>query len=186
MNEGVGWGWLPFFVVGPDSQAGTYTGLLLGQPCFTEFRVRIPVSAPRSPMSKLPLAPRDLLQQLQRPAAIHGPLVVDLRPQRQFRRARIAGSHNIPAAQLLSGEHPDRDLILIAEQAGQAEAVAEQLHDDGFHRRIQHLRGGVVAWREAGLNLESARGDASQSIASWPWALLGLQRGSRQLQRRSA
>lgn len=137
-------------------------------------------------MSKLPLAPRDLLQQLQRPAAVHGPLVVDLRPQRQFRRARIAGSHNIPAAQLLSGEHPDRDLILIAERPGQAEAVAEQLHDDGFHRRIQHLQGGVVAWREAGLNLESTTGDAGNTSPGWSLAVLGLQRGSRQLLRRSA
>ena len=121
-------------------------------------------------MSNLSLAPRDLHLQLVRAADHHAPLVIDVRRQRQFVRARIAGSHNIPAGRLLSGEHPDHDLILIGARAGEAEAVAEALHQSGFHRRIQHLQGGLAAWQQAGFDLEGARNSGVWSQRR-PWFL---------------
>jgi rhodanese-related sulfurtransferase len=161
-------------------------------------------------MSNLSLAPRDLHLQLVRAADHHAPLVIDVRRQRQFLRARIAGSHNIPAGRLLSGEHPDHDLILIGARAGEAEAVAEALHQSGFHRRIQHLqagldlegasRSGVWAQRRPwvlslgvlGLGLAAQQADPALLLrATGLWLLLSLvglalHRGSRQLLRRSA
>lgn len=106
-------------------------------------------------MSPVSLTPQHLQRQIQA-SNEQGPLVIDVRGRRHFSRARIAGSQNIPAGLLLSGEHPDRDLILIGSRDGEAEAIADQLHASGFHRRIQHLAGGLEAWREAGLALESS------------------------------
>lgn len=111
-------------------------------------------------MSSFSVAPEHLQRWLQdsakpRQPNPHAPLLVDVRRQRQFHQQRIAGSHNIPAALLLSGEPLDRDLILIAAEPGEAEALADALHANGFHRRIQHLEGGLPAWRNAGLPVEN-------------------------------
>jgi rhodanese-related sulfurtransferase len=116
-------------------------------------------------MSDIALSPSDLKRRMGRIAAAtaghaepfpHAPLVVDLRPGRQFRRRHIPGSHNISTARLLSGEPPERDLILISERGELDAAIAHQLHDNGFHRRIEHLQGGLQAWHSAGLPLNGA------------------------------
>lgn len=95
----------------------------------------------------------------------HAPLVVDLRAQRSFRRRHIPGSHNIPKARLLSTELPARDLILISDHGELDLAVATHLHEGGFHRRIEHLQGGLEAWNQAGLPLAGTarEGDARPS-----------------------
>lgn len=130
-------------------------------------------------MNSLSLEPRDLQRQLARAPEQHPPLVIDVRRRRRFHRARIAGSHNVPAGLLLSGEHPDRDLILIGEGDDDAQAVAEALLQSGFHRRIQHLAGGVEGWQEAGLDLETSQQVVNDRSAVWsqrrPWLLsLGI------------
>lgn len=134
-------------------------------------------------MNHLSVAPEQLQRWLvdsgkSQQGQPHAPLVVDVRRQSQFRRQRIRGSHNIPAARLLSGEPLDRDLLLIAANTGEAEALAEALHDGGFHRRIQHLDGGLSAWQRAGLPLEGGSSpSADPSPSAWtlqrPW-LVGL------------
>lgn len=96
-------------------------------------------------------------------ASGHAPLIVDLRPPRQFHRSHIPGSSNISRALLLSGEPPEQDLILISERGQVDELVAAGLHDNGFHRRIEHLEGGLAAWTEAGLPLVVA--DTGQRAA---------------------
>lgn len=101
-----------------------------------------------------------LRQQLASADLPHAPLLLDLRRGSQFRRSRIPGSQRISRARLLSAEPPDRDLILVAASDAEAHAVAEALHAEGFHRRIQHLEGGLEAWRQAGYSLE---GDAEGS-----------------------
>jgi rhodanese-related sulfurtransferase len=93
-------------------------------------------------------------------------LIIDVRSPRQFRRGHLPGSHSIPAARLVSGALPDGDLILITEQPQQALGLIEQLHRDGYLRRIQYLDGGVASWQRQGLPLQSDellahRGDSS-------------------------
>jgi hypothetical protein len=66
----------------------------------------------------------------------------------------------------VSGALPDGDLILITEQPQQALGLIEQLHRDGYSRRIQYLDGGVASWQRQGLPLQSDellahRGDIS-------------------------
>jgi hypothetical protein len=48
--------------------------------------------------------------------------------------------------------------------------VAEALHQSGFHRRIQHLQGGLAAWEQAGLDLEAASSSVVWSQRR-PWVL---------------
>ena len=110
-------------------------------------------------------------------ASTHAPLILDLRPQRQFRRGHIPGSSNISRALLLSGEPPQQDLILISERGQVDERVAAVLHDNGFHRRIEHLKGGLVAWTEAGLPLVAVETEQTTALAQLshrlkePWLL---------------
>ena len=90
-------------------------------------------------------------------------LIIDVRSARQFRQGHIAGSHSIPAARLISSELPDDDLILISERPQQALELIEQLHRDGYARRIQYLDGGVASWTRQGLPLE-ADGTVGRSL----------------------
>jgi len=141
-------------------------------------------------MSNAGLHPHELKLLLRSPDAPHAPLVVDVRRRGQFNRSHIAGSHHLPVARLLSSEQPDRDLILVTERTEEAIAIADSLHSSGFHRRIQHLSGGVKAWQEAGLALESNGKGGVGVQTTWslrePWVLslvllglaAGLQQGS--------
>lgn len=178
----------PFFCAGAVNEANQPQTREVIQRNVTRLTVQPLAFAPRcadvaaSSMSAPSLAPHDLQHQLARVSDHQAPLVIDVRRRRQFHRARIAGSHNIPAGRLLSSDYPDRDLILIGARAGDAEAVAEALHQCGFHRRIQHLEGGVAAWEQAGLSLDNDRQDAADRSAIWsqrrPWlvsvGVLGL------------
>ena len=95
-------------------------------------------------------------QQTRRPgpsAVVGSALIIDVRSARQFRQGHIPGSHSIPAARLISDELPDGDLILISERPQQALDLIEQLHRNGYGRRIQYLAGGVPGWQRQGLPL---------------------------------
>jgi rhodanese-related sulfurtransferase len=120
----------------------------------------------------------ELQRQLSAPASQRGPLLVDIRRQRQHQRSRIPGSHNIPAAQLLSGELPDADLILISNSEAESASVAEALHSQGYHRRIQHLAGGYRHWRSAGLPLEGFQHNQPR-VERIPWIAVLANRGNR-------
>ena len=97
----------------------------------------------------------DLQHQLQNPSHPHGPLVVDIRSRKQFRKTRIPGSHNIPAGRLISTEFPDRDLVLVGSADRDTSRLIDQLYDQGYSRQIRHLQGGLNQWSAAGLPLES-------------------------------
>lgn len=120
----------------------------------------------------------ELQQYISAPAIQRRPLLVDIRGQRQFQRSRIPGSHNIPAAQLLSGELPDADLILISNSENESGSVAEALHSQGYHRRIQHLAGGYRHWQTAGLPLEGSQHNQPKADRI-PWIAVLANRGRR-------
>jgi rhodanese-related sulfurtransferase len=114
----------------------------------------------------------DLQRHLSSPNHPAGPLVVDIRRQRLYQRSRIPGSHNIPAARLLSSEPPDRDLILVSHQEAESASVAEALYSQGYYRRIQHLAGGYQQWQRQGYPIEgSGYPTPEQESGPW-WALL--------------
>ena len=125
-------------------------------------------------------------QQLALGERPHAPLVLDLRRGSQFRRARIPGSHHMSVARLLSGEPPDRDLILVAASNQQATTVAEALHASGFHRRIQQLEGGLEGWRQAGYAVEGSGGTLQPVLEHLVGALTLLLPNPRRAWRRRA
>jgi len=108
-------------------------------------------------------APADLPQLLNRP----GVLLVDVRPRRLFHRDHVPGSHSIPAGLLLAGELPEGELLLIGGDSSSSEALIEQLHGQGYARRVRYLRGGFPAWRAGQSEAEEARaGEAPRP--DWP------------------
>lgn len=117
-------------------------------------------------MTSPSLSSSELRSALQRQSVSHPPLLIDVRAASLYRRSHIPGSHHIPSGLLLSGEFPDHDLVLVADSDQRAEQLIDALHGAGFHRRIQHLRGGIEAWREAGYTLQVATeaGPSSQTV----------------------
>ncbi|MGB7563161.1 MAG: rhodanese-like domain-containing protein [Prochlorococcaceae cyanobacterium] len=102
------------------------------------------------------LSPQELEKIQASTEAGSGKLVVDIRPRHSFRSAHIPGSHNIPLANLVSGEPPEGDLVLIGGSDQDSARAIEALHRQGYPRRIEHLGGGFDAWRDQGLPVEGA------------------------------
>ncbi len=115
------------------------------------------------------IEPVALLQLTAPPQNGNGPLLVDIRPRRAYRRSHIPFSHNIPHGLLISGEPPERDLILVADHDGDSAAAIETLHAQGFNRRILHLRGGFPTWQQQGLPLnEGAQNQGFPPLSRFP------------------
>ncbi|MFN6133462.1 MAG: rhodanese-like domain-containing protein [Synechococcaceae cyanobacterium] len=126
-------------------------------------------------MSPSPLSPAELQHLLRQPAQRHAPLVIDVRPLRQYSRGHIPGSQHLSRALLLSSELPDQDLVLITEDDQRAEELGAALHQRGYHRQIRSLHGGLSAWTQAGHPLQQAPAcNTSSGFASRALAPLGL------------
>jgi rhodanese-related sulfurtransferase len=82
---------------------------------------------------------------LQRSRDSHEVLVVDVRSTRRYHRSHIPNTHHIPSGKLVSGELPDFDLVLVADDEESAQKLAESLYDAGFRRRIMYLQGASKA-----------------------------------------
>lgn len=106
-------------------------------------------------MSSTAIHPSELaaLTAVSRPDQARGGrvLILDLRNGRQRRRGSIPGSHPCSPGQLVSGEPPEGDLILVAQNGSAAAGVAEALHQAGYQQRLRHLDGGFPSWQDAGL-----------------------------------
>jgi rhodanese-related sulfurtransferase len=92
-------------------------------------------------------------------------VVIDLRAHRLFARGHLPASHSIPAGELLAGEWPDGDLVLVDAGDGEAQRVREALHAAGYTRQLLHLAGGFPAW-------QAERLPVSRSGQWAPWGLL--------------
>jgi rhodanese-related sulfurtransferase len=81
------------------------------------------------------------------------PLLVDVRTASEYEREHIAGARLLPLPVLLgrSDELPREQLLVFVCRAGTLSQVAcEQLAENGF-ARLANLRGGMRAWKQAGL-----------------------------------
>jgi rhodanese-related sulfurtransferase len=106
------------------------------------------------------LSPQQLLHLVASSASSgqdSGQLIIDLRSRSRYHQRHIPGSHSIPSGRLISGEPPDGDLILVGETTLHSAATLEQLHAQGYARRIRHLAGGFEAWRQLELPVASQR-----------------------------
>ncbi|MBI1195379.1 MAG: rhodanese-like domain-containing protein [Gammaproteobacteria bacterium] len=86
---------------------------------------------------------------------------VDVRDPRQFRTGHIQGARNHPTDRLIAAEDAlkdfkDHPLIICCEHGITASRAASYLSQRGF--RVYKLRGGLSAWRSAGLPLSGSKG----------------------------
>lgn len=100
-------------------------------------------------MAVSPLAQTLLASQVSDLVDTPGILLLDIRPRRLYQRGHVPGSQSIPSGLLLAGEVPDGDLVLIGQNTQHSAAVIEELHDQGYTRRISYLVGGFASWQSS-------------------------------------
>ena len=83
-------------------------------------------------------------------------MIVDVRSPEELKQGAIANSVLIPFWQILRGQHnlqKNQPLLLICAVGGRSYAVAQVLQRQGY-RELYNLRGGIEAWKKAGLPLK--------------------------------
>jgi rhodanese-related sulfurtransferase len=101
-------------------------------------------------------SPEEINALLQTEGA-HAFLIIDVRPAARYRGGHIAGAVNIPLEsetfeQRLAGLEKDRRVIVYCGTGLKTEKAAAAMRDMGF-RKVFVLRGGLDAWKKAGLEL---------------------------------
>ena len=104
--------------------------------------------------TSLRLSPYELEAQ-QRAARIS---IVDVREPMEFAGGHIAGSRNIPLAQLGEAPLPDGPLVVVCQSGARSERGVAVLNRRGLTVGIADLEGGLIAWQAAQLPLERRRG----------------------------
>jgi rhodanese-related sulfurtransferase len=119
-------------------------------------------SAPTPTASASPSAPASIFQSLDsRTAQVlidqrQDLLIVDLREAREIREGYIADSLMIPMSALSKGTKSlpsDRPLLLVCAVGGRSYAVGRYFSSKGYPE-IYNLKGGISAWKKAGLPLK--------------------------------
>jgi rhodanese-related sulfurtransferase len=83
-------------------------------------------------------------------------LIVDLRESKELREGYIAGSKMIPVSALSKGTMglpADRPLLLVCAVGGRSYGVGQYFSSKGYPE-IYNLKGGISAWKKAGLPLQ--------------------------------
>ena len=88
--------------------------------------------------------------------ALHGMLhdgqtvLIDVREPDEFARERITGAKLVPLSAFNIGEFPqDQDVVVMCHSGQRSGQVTMHLRQMGYEK-IYNLRGGIIAWRQAG------------------------------------
>ena len=84
--------------------------------------------------------------------------VLDLRQPAEWRHGHIHGSQNLPLVQLkrrLATLPRDKMIVAVCASGHRSKPAARALQRAGYE--VENLRGGVHAWKKAGLPTESRR-----------------------------
>jgi hydroxyacylglutathione hydrolase len=111
-------------------------------------------TSPRPPVAALP--PRDFHAALTEASNV----LIDTRQMLAFGGGHIPGALNFGASGHLAIQagwmlDPSNRLLLVLDEDSQLEAVTTELARTGFNRFTGYLCGGMTAWENAGLPLES-------------------------------
>jgi rhodanese-related sulfurtransferase len=157
-----------FYCNGPDctkSRKAYKAAAALGYANLREYTEGLPawklaglevVGAPLPPFDVGPgLEPKEVKALLAGPGA---PAIIDVRDADEFEAFRLAGARSFPvdaiakrAAELPAGP------ILLVDHAGHQIKVAARLLAKLGHRDLKWLRGGLLAWSDAGLPTEEGK-----------------------------
>lgn len=122
---------------------------------FVAFLVLFACTADTSAAPTLSVA--DLARQMQ---TSNAPLVVDVRSAEEFATGHIPGARNIPF-QEIGGRMDELDsptgVALYCMVGPRARKAEDALVAAGFDAPIQHIDGGLGAWKAAGLAVEAER-----------------------------
>jgi rhodanese-related sulfurtransferase len=117
---------------------------------------RMPIAGSPLPPVDLPaIAPEDLVAMLK---SGRRPILLDLRDEQEFKSYHLKGAVNIPLDDLAKTAQRlprDREIVLACHAGQQSIVGARVLHHLGIER-MRRLDGGIVAWQQKGLPLESA------------------------------
>ena len=84
-------------------------------------------------------------------------MVIDLRPDGEFRNGHIVNAIHVPFDQIESrlgrlGKYRKQPVIAACRTGQQSATAAKRLRSEGFER-VHRLQGGIVAWQGADLPL---------------------------------
>jgi rhodanese-related sulfurtransferase len=85
-------------------------------------------------------------------------MVLDVRESAEYEKGHILGARNLPFADLDAragdfDKHKVKPVIVVCGTGDRSGKAAAILHRQGF-QKVSTLRGGIGAWRQAGLPLE--------------------------------
>ncbi|HZD88244.1 MAG TPA: rhodanese-like domain-containing protein [Gaiellaceae bacterium] len=86
-------------------------------------------------------------------------VILDVRERREWRAGHAPGSKNIPLSTLAERHHElkdDRTYVAVCRSGGRSRSATAQLRAAGFE--VLNVKGGMHAWRRAGLPLEPRNG----------------------------
>jgi rhodanese-related sulfurtransferase len=91
------------------------------------------------------------------------PRVIDIRPAKSYGGGHLAGSENLPLAELVDrlqqeGGNKSQELILVCQSDMQSTGAAAKLGKLGW-QNVAVLKGGFFGWKRARLPLERSRPD---------------------------
>lgn len=105
------------------------------------------------------------------------PMVIDVREPIEFAQGHLAGSVNLPQAELASriDELPrDRQVVTVCKSGARSFRSAQWLAQMGLEQ-VASLDGGVTAWAEAGRQIETSALDGSgPRVIETEWAHAGV------------
>lgn len=90
-----------------------------------------------------------------------GAMLIDVREANEYEGAHAQGAKLMPLSEFAasySGLPQDKELVMICRSGARSAQAAQHLLDNGYSR-VSNLKGGTLAWQEAGL--PTAEGGAS-------------------------
>lgn len=84
-------------------------------------------------------------------------VVIDIRPEKEFRAGHITGSLNVPAAKIKEQltkleKHKNNPMIVVCQSGITASGSAKELKKAGFSK-VYKLKGGIAEWQSSNLPL---------------------------------
>jgi rhodanese-related sulfurtransferase len=125
-------------------------------------RAKQQVSGTPLPQVEIPRVAVDELQSELKSGK--APMIIDLRDPREYQNYHLAGAVNIPLDEVEKriGEIPASSNVVLACHAGQQSLLGGRLLNKLGRKWIKMLDGGILAWRDRGLPVES------KSVAQTP------------------